>query len=305
MFKQLHSYALFLLTILLSTAVLSKEVQEEKKDTAPETTQDEKQSSGDSAAQKRAQIIKAPTNSFVQKNEDLQHYLPKTEELLVGTESYTMLWEESRTANSRGVIIIIPDWQQPATSPKTTDFLHRTFPDYGWSSLVIQPPNMPLNYPSIESNNTEQTEQNKTVIDEYKKQLSALYEQIIKKVETKPGAFILVSQGNHAGLMLDLLEAGENKMPHGLIMLSAYRSTEMEDVEFAKTLAMSDLPTLDLFLTKDHPLINKSASYRKKFTNNEMKAEYRQKQFFNLYAGDYPEEELFKTIQGWLRSIGW
>lgn len=299
------SSILFLCLLASPIVAFAQEAEQEKTEPATENTQSEQQSDENSAAKKRAESISLPKDRFAQHNEDLKHYLDKTQEILVGTESYTMLWEESRTANHRGVIIIIPDWQQPATTPKTTDFLHRVFPDYGWSSLVIQPPNMPTGYPSVSTNETENSEQNKKLIDEYSQQLSRLYEQIIQKVETKPGAFIVVSQGNHAGLLLDLLEAGDNKMPHGLIMLSAYRSTDEEDMAFAKTLSMSELPVLDLILAKDHPLVEKSADYRRKFASNEMKAEYRQKQYVNLYAGDYPQEDMFKTIQGWLRSIGW
>lgn len=305
MLKPIISSILVLYLLTLPITSLAQEAEQEKTESATENTQSEQKSDENSAAKKRAESISPPKDMFAQHNEDLKHYLDKTQELLVGTDSYTMLWEESRTANHRGVIIIIPDWQQPATTPKTTDFLFHEFPDHGWSSLVIQPPNMPTGYPSMATNDTENSEQNKKIIDDYKKQLSSLYEQIIQKIENKPGAFIVVSQGNHAGLLLDLLEAGDNKMPHGLIMLSAYRSTDEEDMAFAKTLSMSDLPVLDLMLAKDHPLVAKSADYRRKFASNEMKAEYRQKQFVNLYAGDYPQVDMFKTIQGWLRSIGW
>jgi hypothetical protein len=258
----------------------------------------------DSGNAERPNISK-PVDQFQQQNGDLQHYLDNTESLLIGTEEFITLTNTSNTANTRGVVILLPDWQQPITNTKNMAFLHTQLPDHGWTTISIQPNNKPEGYPSNALKTTEQHEENTKIIEAYQKQLSLTFDTIMKKVANFPGIFVLVTEGNHAAMMFDIFSTSNKQPPHAMVILSAYRETYKEDMDFAKTLAMSDIPLLDLYLKFDHPLAKQSAKRRHKQSKNEMKIQYRQRQLNNFNSGYYPPESLLIEIRGWLRSIGW
>ena len=119
----------------------SQTTAEEPAETQPENT--------DKAATKkvmnRAQSIKAPSNLHLQHQNDLKHYITKLDSLLVGTEEIATLFTPSETSNSKGVIILLPDWQQSALTPRSMAFLQKAMPSKGWTTLTIQPLSKPEN----------------------------------------------------------------------------------------------------------------------------------------------------------------
>ena len=120
-----------------------------------------------------------------------------------------------------------------------------------------------------------------------------------------PGLFIFISEGNNAGLITEIINQEGSTIPNALVILSAYRETEKENLRFAKNIAMTEIPVLDLILSKDNPRVKPSATLRKTQTEKELKVIYRQKLIHNLTPNYYPEVALTKEIRGWLKSIGW
>lgn len=249
-------------------------------------------------------LIQAVEAKQQQHNEDLARYVDNSEPLLVGLEKYTMIKNSSNTANNKGVMILIPDWQQPATTPKAIHYLQKALPNHGWATMTIQPMDKPAGYPSTAIKAVERKEENEKILTEYKKKLSAIYQAIIEKAKLMPGIFVVISEGNHAALFIDIL-ADENEQPHAMIMLSSYRELPSENTLFSQNLAMSEFPVLDLFLKKDNRKVLTSAMQRRKQTNQEMKVDFRQRKLNNFYTGYYPQEILLKEIKGWLKSMGW
>ena len=258
------------------------------------------------AGKTRAEIIKPPVDIQQQFNQDLEHYLTgKTESLLVGTDKFISITQTSNTANNKGVVILIPDWQQSATSPHSLTYLAEHFPDHGWASIIVQPPKKPENYPSVALKTEDRLKENETALKDYVITLTQLAKKLAEKAMEMPGIFIVISEGNHASLFLDIYEQFTSDQPSAFVMLSSYRETENEQIAFAKNLASSSMPVLDLLLTKDHLKVTNSAKLRQKYANNELKVIYRQKQLHNFSTGIYPKATLLKEIQGWLKSIGW
>lgn len=253
----------------------------------------------------RAESIKAPKDLYEQQKSDLKHFINKIEPLLVGTEEITTLFSSSNTSNNKGVIILLPDWQQSAVSPKNMAFLHNTMPDKGWATLTIQPLNRPDNYPSDALEATVRNEENTETIEKYSKELTEIYQVIMKKVASMPGIFIFVTEGNNASFIVDIVNQEDVDKPNAIIFLSAFKETVDENNNFAKNLAMTEIPVLDLYLSKDNRHVHPSAVLRKKQADKELKIMYRQKMIHNFTPNYYPEMTLAKEIQGWLVSIGW
>jgi len=261
----------------------------------------------------KIKTVPLPISLDQQYKEDLKHYLPSTKvkPILVGTQEYITLINENTSPNNKGVAILIPDWQQGAVNPKAINSLRKILPKQGWTTISIQPNTKPDNFPSTALKLTEQIEENKTSIDNYKMDFSAMLNAVSGKAREYPGIVIMVAQGNHGAILIDLLDSNENlQAPNAIILLSSYVLTnnkllDKDNNKFAKSLANSEPPVLDLYLKQDNAIVIDKAPQRLALAKQEMKVYYRQRQLNNAMMGFYPEQELVVQINSWLKSIGW
>ncbi len=256
--------------------------------------------------------IKKPIALTKQHKSDLKHYLPteQVKPLLAGPDDYLTLVKPYTSANSKGVAILIPEWQQGATNPKAIEFLRNALPAQGWSTIAVQPNNKPENYPSNAIKSSEQIEENQLILDEYKSKLSAMHNAVMNIAKEYPGIVLVIAQGNNAAFLVDLYSQEGSQLPNAFIMLSSYRLTNQAHINsvneaFAQQLAFSELPILDLYLKHDNALVLAKSPQRKSLAKQEMKVYYRQRQLNNSVTGYYPEEELLSQINSWLKAIGW
>ncbi|MBU2894161.1 alpha/beta hydrolase family protein [Colwellia sp. D2M02] len=313
--------------ILLTVSVLalntqafeeSKATEKTKESTATEQAKT-KTDSPNKEQEKEQQPM--PINYGVQHTQDLKHYIAaeRVKPLLAGPESYLTLEQKFTTANSKGVAILLPDWQQGATNPKAINFLRKALPKHGWTTITIQPNDKPEGYPSTALTATEQQEQNTPLITEYKKQLAAILTATMNKAKEHPGIVIVIAQGNNGAFLVDLLSENTESAddvaklttaPNALVLLSSYRrgsrdlQTQLNE-DLAKSVALLELPLLDLYLHYDHPSVIAAMPMRMSSSAQEMKVYYRQRQLNNTLSGYYPNNELLSQINGWLKSIGW
>ncbi len=309
--------------VLLLTGVNYKVLAQQdeevtEKQEVTETTSDKKEPLDPKATPKsKAVKIPSPTSLIQQYKEDLKHYLSadKVKDLLAGPDDYITLITESTSVNNRGVAILLPDWQQGATNPKAINFLRNQLPQEGWTTITIQPRSKPENYPSKALEITEQQKQNKATLDDYKMKLGTMINAVIAQATELPGIVIIIAQGNHGAMLVELLDQ-ENEQatvttaPNALILLSSYLLNSHELIDetntgFAKKLAYSEYPVLDLYLKYDHPIVLNKTKQRLDLSKKEMKVYYRQRQLNNNATGYYPEQELLTQINSWLKSIGW
>lgn len=254
---------------------------------------------------KETKKIKLPADLYQQYQRDLKHYFKNTEDLLVGTETISTLLSESNTANNKGIVILLPDWQQPAINPKSIAFLHNTMPDHGWATITIPPFNKPQNFPSIALEEETRKESDIKAIEVYQEKVAAVCRVVLEKASTMPGLILFISEGNNAGIVMNIVNTPGMLKPNAMVLLSAYQETPAANIHFAQQLAMSDIPVLDLYLKQDNFKVKPSALLRKKQAEKELKVVYRQKQISNFTPSYYPETRLLKEIQGWLKVIGW
>lgn len=261
-------------------------------------------------------MVPLPVSIEKQYKKDLSHYLPanRVSPILVGTDDYLTLIDENTNVNTKGVAILLPDWQQGAVNPKAINFLQKKLPQQGWTTISIQPASKPQNFPSRALKVSEQKEANKKILDEYKSKLSTLIKTVLTKSKEYPGIVIVIAQGNNGAMLVDIFNQQDTNQgddaPNAVILLSSYLINNNELIDesntaFAKALAFSEYPVLDLYLTYDNPIVMDKAKQRLNLAKQELKAYYRQRQIKNHVAGYYPEKKLLSQINSWLKSIGW
>jgi hypothetical protein len=312
-------FKLMLTVILFICINVTAIAQEDKQDEAKTKLEKDKDNKKDNTKENTKESgvpIPLPVSVAQQHKEDLTHYFPTSSvtPILVGADDYLTLIEENTSVNNKGVAILLPDWQQGVVNPKALNFLRKALPKQGWTTISIQPANKPSNFPSRALKVTEQQKANKTIIDDYKKKLTALINAVMTKSKEYPGIIIIIAQGNHGAMLVDIFDQQSKNQngtpPNALILLSSYllNSNELLDetnTTFAKTLAYSEYPVLDLYLKYDNPIVLDKTTQRLAIANQELKAYYRQRQINNNASGYYPEQELLVQINSWLKAIGW
>ena len=311
---KLNLFVKYFLILVLSISPLAYGQQEgepEQEKPAEQTEEEKKESDTEASSTStfnRSDIkIAPPINSVQQLSNDLKHYLSEDQvkPMLAGTDEFITLEKQSESANSKGVAIFIPDWQQTPTSPKAINYLRKKLPELGWMTIALQAANMPDNYPSTSLKEEEKNEQNQKALADYQTVLKAKLTALMEKAQSLPGLVFVVVAGNHSALVFDLYQKEEVPLPSAVLMLSGYSLTKNRDQQLAKDVAETDFPVLDLYLNKDNKLVIQSAKERRIFADKTMKVFYRQKQMSNFKAGYYQQPMLLKEINGWFKTIGW
>lgn len=308
-------FFLVILTVLPSISAQDENTPDPD-NTAEQTAPPEEQSTessdeGESSKKvifNRSKVEIAPPIALdKQQKDDLEHYLPENEieQLSAGEEQFISLKQASKTRNSKGVVVFLPDWQQTPVSPKAINFLRNALPTKGWVTIAMQPPLKPIDYPSLLEDNAARIEANKQALQTYQADLTTKLQAVMDKTKNYPGIILLITQGNNAGILFNLYQQNKLPSPTALIMLSAHMLTKEDNQQFAANMAKSSFPVFDLLLTKDHPQVASSANLRKIAVDKEMKIFYRQRVISNQTPSYYPQKTLLKEIDSWLKSVGW
>lgn len=303
-------YAFLFFLLLFSD--LSFALQQEQQTDNKEQQNNEKTTTVDSenkeaASQPSSLAVEPPISQIKVYESDLTHYLSESsiQNLMVGPDVHMAIVTPHAAANQKGVMVLLPEWQQPAISPQALHHLQKTLPEQGWVVINLQPLAKPTTFPSTAIEPATQAEQNTQALQKYKQTLSSLVQTAIEKAQNYPGIIVFVAQGYNAMLVSELFAEKATPLPQALVLLSAKMSPINRVEQSAEKMASLELPVLDLFLRVDTPDAERHAKIRQKHVFYLAKSQFRQKQLHNLYAGYYPSEPLIKEINGWLKSIGW
>lgn len=283
------------------------EKESEKVEETPEEATDEGTSAPKADAGRSKIEMTPPISLYNQHQNDLQHYLKadKIKALQTETESFIILEQAGKTSNEKGVVILLPNWQQSSTSPKAINHLRTALPEQGWTTITMQALNKPDNYPSNAIEAEDQKKQNDESLKAYQEELSAMLIKVMDVALEYPGIILMVAEGSNAAIVTELYQQKKNRLPNAMVIMSGFMPTYDGNKKFAEQIAKDELPILDILLTLDHPLVLENAKHRKSMANKEMKVFYRQRQYNTNVSGYYPKERLVKEINGWLKSIGW
>lgn len=238
---------------------------------------------------------------------DLKHYLPKGdyENITVGEREHLALLTTYDSESPKGIAILIPEWQQPATSPQAINELRKILPKQGWTTFSLQPLDKPENYPSNALDEVARAAENTEQLAQYQQQLAPLIAASIEKAKSFPGIIILIAQGQNAAQILSILQQPEFAKPNAYIMLSAYMPTTKATTIAAEHLSELTIPVLDLSLQADHFHVPNNVALRTRYVKQFAKSQYRHTTLFNFTTGYYDSNALAAQIKGWLTSLGW
>lgn len=298
--------SIFFFSLLTFSSVQSYAFYSQEEEQVEEDKEKPTAAEGSKTSKTRPKIL-PPIDALTQKEQDLTHYFDteKVVPMLAGAEDFITLVNENTASNQKGVMILLPDWQMGATSSNAINYLREILPSQGWATITVQPPSKPFGYPSNALTISQQTEDNSKLLTTYQDNLTVIMKAVMEKAKDYPGIFVVVSQGSHAALLANLYSEGKLEEPSAMVMLSNYMLTESDSSAFAKNLASSSFPLLDIYLSREHRLAKNNAHVRKEQATKEMKVYYRQTQLHNNQIGYYPEQSLIRAINGWLKSIGW
>lgn len=255
---------------------------------------------------KPAEIVE-PISFLQQQQEDIKHYLEPDiiKPMLVGMKEHVALIEVNKTGIAKGVMILLPDWQKNATGSNALNFLRQQLPQLGWTTITIQPPAKPDNYPSNANERDKRIENNQKALTDYQDDLGLLLKQIDEKAKEYPGVIVVISEGSNGALLNNIYQKQIVAMPAALILLSSFLPTPEDNKTVASSITQLSIPVLDLILYRDNRHVKPAAQLRSDAVKQEMKPYYRQKQLHNITPSYYPNDSLLKEINGWLASIGW
>lgn len=260
----------------------------------------------------RAQIkILPPPDRFKQQQQDIKYYLKQTngaeqyQTFTVDDHEYLVFTDQYTGSINKGVIIILPDWQQNIFAQNALGQLRKTLPNKHWTTLTLAPLPQPENYPSSALDTQQANTENETRLNNYQQTLTKVFNQVIAKAQQFPGPIIYLAQGQQNVMLNKLIKDEKIVQPAALIMLSAYSHNQPLQTTLNQCVALSSFPILDIQLQRDNHMVNQHAMARIKVVKNAMKIDYYPKQLANTVIGQYPDKTLPRTIIGWLRRIGW
>lgn len=198
---------------------------------------------------------------------------------------------ESMTSYTKGSAILLPDASEHAASPKHINNLRQQLTDYGWHTLAVMPPSLPL-------------ELNGDSMTAYQKQLLARIQSALQQIQSRPGVTIIIAQGSSAAVINELLATSQLTEPAAFIMLGAYLPTTELNSQVAKALASHQVPTLDISQTEDNHLVTEQLRQRQRLVNKYLKAVYRQRVIPGSGYNPEIQQWVFHEIYGWLTSVG-
>lgn len=207
------------------------------------------------------------------------------------THSFAVYNISSLALKARGTIIILPDQQQHALSPKGLNALRTHLPKAGWD-LVVLPAPLNTDSNSIDINNNWQ-----------KTQLAARWELLNQQMSLEQ-PIVVVSQGEMAAFFNQLLHEELAKRPAAVINLGAFIADYEQHQLWFPTMALLALPQLDIITAEDHPHAINSATQRQLIARMQQNSFYRQRFLAEFYHNTPTQQWLNKEIIGWLKTIG-
>lgn len=282
-----------------------QEQEANKSDESKEKTTDTMQGSG--SVNRSDLAINLPINKQNQQRSDLEHYLQQKDinKVLVGPDEHVTLLTLSETTTSKGVLILIPEWQQSAVSPSAIDNLRQIMPAQGWTTITLHPLAKPVDFPSSAINEQARAEANQKAISDYRESLTQLMKAINEETKKYPGIIVVAAQGQSGAQLIDLYEKETIKAPSALVLLSVFMEQDFWQKQAADSLANLGFPILDISLLRDNRYIPSSKHVRKVTVKRMAKSQYRALELINIYPGVYPTNMLDREIKGWLKSNGW
>ena len=271
---------------------------------------------GEPAATKAALSPLPPQASSELIKQDLQHFLPNSlpeSQLKHLSDNTTVLWHDYNSAQHKGVAILVPDWGMSPTTPKQINHLRTRLTRIGFDTLALLPPEPQLPVTKTQAANNQapkseqQTKGNKKEQNalqsssNYKTHLLKQLKQIEQETLSIPGFKLILAQGTNSAWLAELYLKKELTAPDAMILLDAYYPEPSINQQMAQTLSELRFPLLDIKSSQANQWQKKAMQQRENVMQKQVKLDYRQQEL----VFDLNEDKLYKSIYGWLSSLGW
>lgn len=224
---------------------------------------------------------------------DLLRQFPADEilQLTAQQQEFVLLQRENMTSYTKGTVILLPDASEHPASPKYINLLRQQLTDYGWYTLALMPPSLPV-------------ELTADTLQTYRQSLRERLTAAQQQAQQHSGVTIVIAQGSSAALLNQLYADAQVNEPAAFIMLGAYLPEISFNRDFAKALATHQVPTLDISTGQDNKMVISQLRYRKQLANKHLKAVYRQRLINGSGYNADTQQWVFQEIYGWLSSVG-
>ncbi|KAA1150292.1 DUF3530 family protein [Pseudoalteromonas fuliginea] len=283
-----------------------------------------------------AEHIAPPTLSNIENN-DIERLLPNDEikSILAGETEFLSLYSEYMSADFRGVVLLIPDWQSVPTNNAGMSFLRKELNNLGYTTYAMTVPDIDWQASKIPDSSTEMPAETTTpdaatstepatadmkknaephyvnalekvtneVLDNYKINLIARFNALYQTAMQEPGNVVVIAQGTSAGVLLEHYADFPEQRVDAFISLSSYLPNTKRNKDLSQTTSLVTPALLDIYYANDSNDILMSLKNRQRWVNRNAKFDYRQRQLFGLRDQPDQHARLTKEIDGFLRRL--
>lgn len=277
-------------------------------------------------------ITPTPWSTVV--SSDLSRLMPQDElkPLLAGDTEFLSLYREHMSAQQRGVVLIIPDWQHLPTNNDGINFLRTQLNDLGYATLAMTVPDIDWQAVPAETENaqSETTDSNQAdnaessasaaplkapvhvdaiaqisnaIIDNYKLNLIARFNALYQSALNEDGKIVVIAQGASAAVLLEHYGEFPNTDIDAFVSLSSYLPNTERNQQLNAIISTISPPLLDIYYSIDNPDLLLSVADRKRWVKRHSKYDYRQRELFGLRSQPEQHERLTKEVDGFLRRL--
>lgn len=275
-------------------------------------------------------ITPTPWSTVV--SSDLSRLMPQDElkPLLAGDTEFLSLYREHMSAQQRGVVLIIPDWQHLPTNNDGVNFLRTQLNDLGYATLAMTVPDIDWQAVPAETENAQsepadsnQTDNNESsaaplkapvhvdaiaqisnaIIDNYKLNLIARFNALYQSALNEDGKIVVIAQGASAAVLLEHYGEFPNTDIDAFVSLSSYLPNTERNQQLNAIISTISPPLLDIYYSIDNPDLLLSVADRKRWVKRHSKYDYRQRELFGLRSQPQQHERLTKEVDGFLRRL--
>ncbi|WP_350654092.1 DUF3530 family protein [Pseudoalteromonas sp. D48-MNA-CIBAN-0056] len=253
--------------------------------------------------------------------------------ILAGDTEFLTLYSEYMSADFRGVVILIPDWQSTPTNNAGMNFLRKELNNYGYTSYAMTVPDIDWQAAqddaakttnnSVGTNNktanantkpntstqkqphhADYVEQvNTEVVDNYKLKLLARYDALYQQAAMESENIVVIAQGTSAGVLLEHYAEFSDSKINAFISLSSYLPNTKRNAKLSQITSLVTPALLDIYFATDSNDILMNLKKRQRWVNRNAKFDYRQRQLFGLRDAPQQHARLSKEIDGFLRRL--
>lgn len=265
--------------------------------------------------------------------QDIQHrqFEDQFDTLLVDDQTVPIAIQESNTAITRGVAVLLSEAGRNPFSHHGLKHLTKSLNNVGWVTMVMPAPEYGF-WPMEETaeENTAETPENETQqsdaveseqadvharsaqshiqqasFERHEESLIIQMQAIVQKTRQYPGFFLVIAQGTSAAWLTKIYAQKKLGDPDGLVIISPQWPDREFNQQLPQWTSQTQMPLLDIYSPWDTNWAKDTVAQRKIQSVKELKLMYRQRELTGQKLDQQQFERLGKEIYGWLTHMGW